>query len=152
MPTPNGLPQALKAMPHSATAHDGSASSVDVNAAVARPNSNECSRATARLNRGCAAALQDVANDTVPSCSLVEAACSWSCAAAEAASITASVNADVFMRIIEVLYDASQFRQQRSDLGGEVAPSTFLLLTSNSICSRIADDQTHQRAGRDDLR
>ena len=63
MPTANGLLHRLSAMPHSAIAQDGSALSVAPKPSMARRNSNEWSRATARLNCGCAAALQEVAND-----------------------------------------------------------------------------------------
>jgi hypothetical protein len=47
-----------------ATAQDGSASSVDERRGAAEL---EVQAATARLNRGCAAELQDVVNDTIPS-------------------------------------------------------------------------------------
>ena len=67
MPGANGLPQRLSAMPHFAIAHDGSVVSVALNASIARPNSNEWSSATARLNCGCAAALHEVSKETVPS-------------------------------------------------------------------------------------
>ena len=70
--------QRLSAMPHSAIAQDGSASSVAPKPSMARPNSNEWSKATARLNCGCAAALQDVAKETVP---ILSAAACWCCCA-----------------------------------------------------------------------
>ena len=67
MPTAKGLLHRLSAMPHSAIAQDGSVLSVAPKASMARRNSNEWRSATARLNCGCAAALQEVAKATVPS-------------------------------------------------------------------------------------
>ena len=70
MPGENGLLQRLSAMPHSAIAHEGSAFSVALKPSIACANSKEWSNATARLNSGCAAALQDVEKLTAPSFSL----------------------------------------------------------------------------------
>src|SRR3989442_4921080 len=66
---------------------EGSALSVASKPAIARPNSKECSSATARSNDGCAAARHDVAKCTVPSFSAAVAPCSCSCAAAPDASV-----------------------------------------------------------------
>ncbi len=67
MPAANGFPHRLSAMPHSAMAQPGSAFSAAVKLSIAGANSNECSRAIARANAGCAAGVHEVANRTVPS-------------------------------------------------------------------------------------
>src|SRR5574341_1824058 len=59
---------------------------------MARPNSNECSNATALASAGCAAALQELANATVPIFSSDAGPC-WCCCAGgrnvTASSVTA---------------------------------------------------------------
>src|SRR5262245_45133895 len=102
MPTPNGLFHRLSAMPHWAIAHAGSAASAAENPSIARPNSNEWSSATARLNEGVAPALQEVTNATVPSLLFAGAPCSCCCASSarerprrSVASIRAVYNGDL---------------------------------------------------------
>jgi hypothetical protein len=55
------------ATPHQAMPQVGSAAATSVKAPTAASRWNECSNATARSNRGCTAAVQDVAKWTVPS-------------------------------------------------------------------------------------
>src|SRR6185295_15522045 len=64
----------------------GSVFSVASKPAMARPNSKEWSRATARSNEVCASAEHDVTKCTVPSFSAADP-CSWSCADTSDASM-----------------------------------------------------------------
>src|SRR5688500_8958159 len=82
----NGLPHRLKATPHSAIAQDGSAFRAELKPSIARPNSNECSCATARLNSGWACGLQDVEKLTVPNLSSLAGPCWCGCASTGLAS------------------------------------------------------------------
>src|SRR5207253_8609222 len=70
-----GLPHAVSARPQYAIAHAGSALSVSLNPSAAWENSNEWSRATARMKAGRAAALHEFAKRIVPSFP----AGGWSC-------------------------------------------------------------------------
>src|SRR6266404_2000510 len=58
---------ASAAMPQPAIAQLGSSTSTSRNALSPSLHQNECSNATARCSRGCAASEQVFANDTVPS-------------------------------------------------------------------------------------
>src|SRR5574341_239505 len=64
-----GLPRRLMATPQWVIAHVGSNSLALENAFMAGANQKECSSATARSNCACAAALQETAKCTWPSCS-----------------------------------------------------------------------------------
>src|SRR5205823_6553878 len=83
----------LSAIPQYAIAHAGSSFTVASNASMARANSNEWSRATARSNGRCAGRLHEVGKWTVPSFSTAVPPCSCSCATAEAGALTSRIAA-----------------------------------------------------------
>ncbi len=111
MPIAKGLAHLLSAMPHSAIAHDGSAVSVVPKPSIARRNSKEWSRATARLNCDCAAALQDVAKETVPIFSNA-VPCSCSCAVTVITTVTPmSTQVSKVRRNMRAVYSAARSRK-----------------------------------------